>query len=179
MSAADAVQPFRFEATYNTSDVETAVARGDRPFRHVSVDRIFIALGIVGVLLLFWIYTIALGAAILAIATFAWGVREKSRGGQKRARRFMQPAETVRVGGNESEYWIEGDGFSARAAWMRVRTSHELGGYVLLRALRVPTVYLPIAVLQEAGAYEHVKAILDERHRVFQEEMAVPLRPVT
>ena len=66
-----------------------------------------------------------------------------------------------------------------RGAWTRVINSRELGNFISVHAAFVPGVFLPIDALKEAGVYERVRAILDERNARFREDMAAALERAT
>lgn len=168
MTVTPAATPFRFETEYEMSEV----ARARPPRRETKLglteDQIFMAFGVIGAALLFWKFTISLGAGILAMGTFLWAMRERSRTMRKRYAALREPAGRVRVGATESAYWIRGDEFSAESTWNRVINALELNDMLLVQSWTMPGVYFPVAELREAGVYDNIRALVDERSAVYR-----------
>jgi hypothetical protein len=157
-----ALVPFSFESSFDPNDPrERAVKR--RPKFGIAEDTFFVAFGLLSGLLLFWKYTIALGAVMLAMTTFAWAMRERSREFRKRHERLRPPAERVRVGATEAGYWLRGTDHFAEASWNGVVNSFELDGYLLVQSWHMPRAYFSIDEMRTAGVYDQIKAIVDAR----------------
>ena len=173
MTAAPPVQSFRFETEYDLSDVTQPRPRLPRrtPLG-ATEDQLLIAFGVVGVILLFWKFTISLGAGIVAMGTFLWAMRERSREFRKRYAGLREPRGRVRVGASESGYWIRGEDFSAEAGWTRVINAIEIDDMLAVQSWTMPRVHFPVAALREAGVYDAIHALVDERSAVYRERMA-------
>jgi hypothetical protein len=163
MTTPPAVEPFRFETSYDTRDVRPEIKSATRSRLGPTEDQFFVAFAVIGIACLFWRYTIALGATILAVTTFLWAMRERSREIGKRYARLAEPPTVVRIRVTEAGYSIRGDDFFAESAWNRVINGLEMNGYLLIQSWRMPRVYLPIEELKQAGVYERVREILDVR----------------
>ena len=159
---------FRFETEYELRDVQRARTRRETKLG-LTEDQIFMAFGVIGAVLLFWKFTISLGAGILAMGTFLWALRERSREIRKRYEGLREPEGRVRVGATESGYWIRGDEFSAESTWNRVINALEVNGMLIVQSWTMPRVYFPVEELRDAGVYDAIHALVDERsaaHRV-------------
>jgi len=165
MTASPLPSPFRFETEYELRDVQRP-----RPRRATKLgmteDQIFMAFGVIGAALLFWKFTISLGAGILAVGTFLWAMRERSREIRKHYEELREPPGRVRVGATESGYWIRGDEFSAETTWNRVINALELNDMLLVQSWSMPRVYFPIQELRDAGVYNAIHALVDDRSEV-------------
>ena len=163
MTAPAAVEPFRFETSYDTREVRPEIESGKRSALGPTEDQFFVAFAVVGVAFLFSRYTIALGAALLATTTFMWAMRERSRALRKQHRSLEEPPTVVRIVVTDTGYSIEGDDFFAETSWNRVINGLELNGYLLIQSWRFPRLYLRIDELRRADVYDRIRAILDAR----------------
>jgi hypothetical protein len=125
----------------------------------------------VGAALLLWKYTIALGAFILAMTTFAWAMRERSRKWRSGYQRFVDSPELARVGANETGYWVRGDGFFAESRWDRIVNGIEADGFLIVQSRRIGRVQFPIEELKAAGVYDAIREIVDARTAVYKEAL--------
>lgn len=153
--------PFRFETSYNISDV--VQRESERSRIGPTADQLFVAFGVVGIACLFWRYTIALGAVTLALTTFAWALRERSQAMRKRFNELQTPPMTVHVVVTDTGYSISGDGFSAQTTSDHLVSGFERHGRLQLQAHQMPRVYLPVEQMHRAGVYERVQAIVEPR----------------
>lgn len=172
MTAAPPVQSFRFETEYDLSDVTWPRPRAQRrtPIG-LTEDQILIGLGVVGAILLFWKFTISLGAGILAMGTFLWTMRERSREIRKRYEGLREARGRVRVGASESGYWIRGEDFLAEAAWTRVINAIEADEMLIVQSWTMPRVSFPVQELRDAGVYDALHALVDERSAAHRARM--------
>jgi hypothetical protein len=177
MTATLPVQSFRFESEYDTSDITRPLNR-KRPTKvGLTEDQLLMGFGVLGALLLFWKFTISLGAGILAMGTFLWAMRERSRAIHERYQALREPATHVHVGATESRYWIRGDDFAAEAAWERVINAIEHDGMLIVQGWNMPRVYFPVDELRRAGVYDAVHAIVDKRSVAYRARLAEARAP--
>jgi hypothetical protein len=164
--------PFHFETAYDTRAVRPELGVARRSKLGVTEDQLFVVFGVFGVACLFWRYTIALGAMTLAVTTFLWTMRQRSRALRTRYESLDEPAQIVHVTLTESGYALRGEDFFAEAKWSSVVNALELDGYLLVQGWRMPRLYLPIDELTRAGVYERVRAIVDVRSAARREALA-------
>lgn len=165
----DAGPQFSFETSFNSGDAYPSIRRPARSRRGLTDDQLFVGFAVFGAACLLWRYTIALGAVVLAMATFMWVMRERSRKWREGYRRLLEPPGIIRVGANEAGYWIRGDGFSAENRWDRVINYLEADGFLIVQSSWMPRVQFPIAELQRASVHDRVRGILDTRSARYRE----------
>ena len=155
--------PFFFETSFDSAGERPERRASPRSKLGVTEDRLFVAFGVVGIACLFWRYTIALGAVTLALSTFAWAMRERSRTLRKDYAPLREPSRTVRMTLTQDGYSLSGDDFSAETKWSNVFNGFETDGSLLIQAWRMPRVYIKIDELKQAGVYERVREIVDAK----------------
>jgi len=165
MTAPAAEHPFSFESSFDPNDPRDRSVK--RPSKlGIREDHFFVVFGLLGGLLLFWRYTIALGATILAMTTFLWAMRERSRDRNKHFEKLKPPPERVQVGATEKGYWVRGTNHFAEASWDGVIQGMEMDGYLLVQSWHMPRAYFSIAEMRRAGVYDEIKAIVDARSAI-------------
>src|SRR5437660_654671 len=92
MSTPSDLAPFQVETSYDTREVR---AKPTRPRSKIGVteDQLFVIFGAMGVACLFWRYTLALGAATLAVTVFLWAMRRRSVALRKLYEPLEEPGE--------------------------------------------------------------------------------------
>jgi hypothetical protein len=166
------IRPFSFETSFDGRDSFPSLRRSAKPKFGVGEDQLFVGFAFLGALCLLWKYTIALGAGVLAMTTFAWAMRERGRKWRTAYREVVEPPGIIRVGANENGYWIRGDGFFAENRWDGVLNALEADGYLIVQARRMPRVQFPIDELHAAGVYDQLRAIVDARTALYRETLA-------
>ena len=167
----DPARPFSFETSFSTSNAWPKGTRRSKSMLGLTESHLFVLFAFVGAACLLWKYTIALGACVLGMTTFAWAMRERSRKWRAGYERLVDPPETVRVGANETGYWVRGDGFFAENEWEGVINGIEADGFLIVQSRRVPRVQFPIDELKATGAYEPIRGIVDARTAKYKESL--------
>lgn len=114
----------------------------------------------VAVACLFWPYTMLLGVVVLAL--FALGMWAPRMIPETTARMFHESkllGHTLVYGVSESEMWVHGPGYSARAGWPHLRSWSVRGEWLVLRCADLPPVYLPTSSLSAAGLRARVTTL--------------------
>lgn len=155
------IRPFSFETSFTTDNAWPKANRRARSKFGLTEDQLFVFFAFVGAAFLLWKYTIALGAGVLGMTTFAWAMRERSRKWRVGYQRLVDSPETMRVGATETGYWVRGDGFFAECRWDRIFNAIEADGHLIVQARRVPRVQFPIDELKAAGAYEPIRRLVE------------------
>jgi hypothetical protein len=159
----DDAGPFRFEFSYDTREMRPELKATERSGLGITEDRMFVIFAVLGALCLIWRYTVALGAVTLALTTFLWRMRQRSREWYKRKELVEETPQVIRMTLTESGYSLRGEDFFAETNWSNVISSFELNGFLLIQGRRMPRLYVPIDELKRAGLYERVHAMVDER----------------
>jgi hypothetical protein len=163
------VEPFAFETTYDLRAVQEAQREQVRNVSGRWQDKMLIAGGITGfVLLLSW-YTFALGAFILAACTFAFAMENRVRRAPDRLRAMQPSPVTLRV--TEAGYSLSTPTSTTTATWENVRGFNEAGGYLALHAWQIGGLFLPVEELRAAGVYDRIKALAESRRAAFAAAM--------
>ena len=164
MTIPSAEHQFSFESSFDSNEPR------DRAFKRtsklgVSEEIIFVVFGLLSGLLLFWKYTIALGAVMLAVTTFLWSIFERSR----------EESKTIREGraaGRTTPCRRDGEGIlgagrltiSLKQSWGAVFNGFETNGYLLVQSLAHAAGVPPRSKrCGQAGVYDQIKAIVDAR----------------
>jgi len=155
--------PFRFEFSYDTREMRPELKAKERSSVRVTEDQLFVIFALFGAACLVWRYTIALGAVTLALTTFLWRMRQRSREWKKRYELVEEAPQIISMTLTESGYSLRGDDFFAETKWSNVIRSFERNGFLFIQGRRMPRLYVPIDELKRAGLYERVHAIVDER----------------
>lgn len=163
MTASPAVAAFTFETSYDPNEVYRDRGAKQRTKLGLTEDQFFVAFGLLGGFLLFWRYTIALGATMLAVTAFLWAIRERSHRNRDRLTRILERPERIYIRVTESGYTVRAEELFAETSWNRVINGFETNGYLLVQSRHMPRMYLSIAELREAGLYDRIKAIVDAR----------------
>ncbi len=159
----DDAAPFRFEFSYDTREIRPELKATERSSLRVTEDQLFVIFAVLGALCLIWRYTVALGAVTLALTTFLWRMRQRSRAWRKQYEPVEETPQIIRMTLTESGYSLRGEDFVAETTWSNVISSFDLNGFLLIQGRRMPRLYVPIDELKRAGLYERVHAIVDER----------------
>lgn len=152
--------PFFFETSFDSAEERPERRPAPRSKLGVTEDQLFVVFGVVGIACLFWRYTIALGAVTLALSTFLWAMRERSREIRKEFAPLREPSRIVRMTLTQDGYSVRGDDFSAETKWSNVFNGFEHDGSLLIQAWRMPRVYVKIEELKQAGIYDRVHDIV-------------------
>ncbi len=161
--AHDDAAPFRFEFSYDTREMRPELKATERSSLRVTEDQLFVIFAVLGALCLVWRYTFALGAVTLALTTFLWRMRQRSRALRKQYEPLEETPQIIRMTLTESGYSLRGEDFFAETNWSNVISSFDLNGVLLIQGRRMPRLYVPIDELKRAGLYERVHAMVDER----------------
>lgn len=154
--------PFRFEISYDPGEVNKLFFASS-PRGAFDGDRILIGVGLTGVACLFWVYMIALGAALLAGGTLAWWMRERIRDFSRSSEQAYLPSVAVHVTVTEAGYSIRGDDFSADTSWSHLTSSSERNGLLTLQSRQFPRVLLSVDQMKRAGVYVAITAIANAK----------------
>jgi len=163
MSPSFPAEPFVFETSYDTAVVRPEYAAHQRSSLGVTEGQLFAVFAAIGIVSLFWRYTIALGVSMLAMTAVLWLMRQRSLRARKRYGRLEEPPTKIRIRVTERGYSIQGDDFAAETSWNRVINGFECDGYLLVQAWRMPRLYLPLDEMRAAGVYDQIKAIVDAK----------------
>jgi hypothetical protein len=115
----------------------------------------------VGVACLLWSYTFLLGILLLlllALGIWAPHIIPGTAARFYRESKFLSTPMTYGV--SESRLWARGTELSTEAGWRYLGAWRTRGDWLILPCEGIPTVYLPVRALQEAGIYEQVLALV-------------------
>ena len=125
---------------------------------------------IIVVLLLQSAYTIVLAIAILGFAIFIDTMPKwSSRIGRKDILKSGYLLDELTYGINESSFWVEGEKISAKGKWDILQVWEIKNDWLQLRADGLPTIYLPIQALENAGIYDEVLSLCKKHGTEFDE----------
>jgi len=154
---------FRFEHTLHLSEAEYVAL--ESTLAHDSGTRWGrrVGLGVVGLALLTWPYTLLLGAAILVLLTisivmpryFPFATAQEYR----QSRYLQQP---LTYGVSSQALWIRGAAFAAEAGWNHLVVWQVKDKWLVLSASGLPRILLPVAELRAAGVYDRVIGLARE-----------------
>jgi hypothetical protein len=116
-----------------------------------------LGIGVLGVLSLLWVYTVALGILFLIAAVSAAlfhrllpiGIRSIYR----RSAHLHQP---LTCGVSDTEMWVHGRGFRCSTSWDNLNVWRQSGDWLVLTPHGTVSVFLRIDELRRAQVYEQV-----------------------
>ena len=162
MTTISANEPFSFETSQDSLEGLPVPRPMERSTFGFTEDQLFIAFALVGGACLFWRYSVALGAFLLAMTTFVWAMRERAREMRRRLAPLREPPQRISIRVTDAGYSQRGEQFFAETSWKGVINGFERDGYLLVQGWRVPRVYLPVEEMKRAGVYDQIKSIVDE-----------------
>ena len=104
----DVAAPFRFEFSYDTRETRPELKATERSSVRVTEDQLFVIFAVFGALCLVWRYTVALGAVTLAVTTFLWRMRQRSRALRKQYEPLEETPQIIRMTLTQSGYSLRG-----------------------------------------------------------------------
>jgi hypothetical protein len=148
---------FTFEHTHQVTEAEYVLLFGlHQPNTAAQWARRLIILA-VGLILLLWPYTLALGVVILASAAFAILMPHLAPGTAARTFRQMRYlAQPVTYGVNDHRLWVRGQEFATDIPWHLLTVWRERADWLILQANAFPPVLLPIADLKSSSSYDRI-----------------------
>ena len=157
---------FHFEYTFHLSEAEYVALQST--LAHDSGARWGrrVGLGVAGLALLAWPYTLLLGVAILALLTisivmpryFPFATAQEYR----RSRYLQQP---LTYGVSPQRLWVRGGTFAAEAGWDHLAVWQVKDKWLILSVSGLPRILLPLSDLHAAGVYDRVRE-LARKHAV-------------
>ena len=154
-------EPFVFETTYDPAALQEQWVEETRRGTPRG-DQVMIGAALLGFVLLIWPYTFALGAGILAVCTFGYAMKNRARTHMKRAVWGSDPA-SIHVRITDEGYTVSEATFTAQGTWKNVRGFFETPSLLVLHTRFTGRMYLSIAAMREAGVYDRIRALADER----------------
>ena len=155
------MEPFSFEHSHRFTQKEFAhllALMSTRPARRLARRLLAAA---VAVAFLFTPYTLVLGILLLLLEAVAIWMPHTFAGTAARHYRESKLISTrMTYGVSESRLWSRGPDLSAEAGWRYLGAWRIRDGWLILPCEGIPTVYLPVQALQEAGVYEQVSALM-------------------
>ena len=155
--------PFAFELSSEVTEDEyvrrESELLGKRSWRSDSAKTLVTVLGIA---CLFRSSTLPVAFLLLGVAVAAWAFPLWSRLTQRdwyRKRLYLHGPITCGV--SERGIWYKGGALAAESGWDGVTVWGEARDDLWIAASGMPTVYLPIAKLQEQGLYARVRSLAE------------------
>lgn len=151
-----------FEHTHHLSEAEfvdlhsgfLGYDRSRQSLRRVTI----IALGVV---CLFWEYTLLFGTVLLVVATihmFVPRILPATASRNYREFKYLDGPITYAVDGTQVS--LKGTDFEVRAAWRHLAAWLERDPWLVLRLQATPMVILPVAQMRAQGVYDDVTALV-------------------
>lgn len=145
------VKPFKFEETVHvTPSVFKTTWR-------TGCSSLFVPGGVVvsiGIACLFWIYTMSLGIAILALCLLSIPLFIIAGRASFSYRKYSYLHSPVTFGASEKGLWARGDGFEARCEWKFLDVWDESNGWLVLSPNALPQLYFQVSSLKKARVYD-------------------------
>ena len=112
---------------------------------------------IVGVIMLYWSYTLLLGVLLLAICLILLvSPRLLKRGVSHSFQGQTYLNKPTTFGVSEEGLWVRGESLDASAGWPLLVTWQIRGDWLILSATGIPQVLLPVSAMKSAGHFERI-----------------------
>ena len=123
----------------------------------------------VGIILLFWSYTLIIGVLILGLSLIAFvsprilgkGLRHNYYGHKY----LHQP---LTYGVSEDHLWVRGKNIEASATWTLLATWQVRADWLILTASGIPQVFLPVSDMKKVGSFERIMQLALENGKKFK-----------
>ena len=154
------VEPFSFEHSHRFTEREYValfVLMVTRPPMRLARRLLILALTVVCLL---WSYTLLIGILLLLAEAFIiWLPHTFSGTAAHHYRESKLISTRMTYGVSESRLWVRGPELAAEAGWKYLGAWRIRDGWLILPCESIPTVFLPLRALQEAGLHEQVFAL--------------------
>jgi hypothetical protein len=133
--------------------IVSLTARYTRPWRFAFVV-------VIGIVSLFWTYTIGLGIVLLIVTSIAFVAPHLLRGGAAAAyRRSPHLREELTYAVSDRGLSVGGSDLRCQFAWRHLSAWREHDGWLILTPNEMPQLLLSVQQLREAGVYDDVLAL--------------------
>jgi hypothetical protein len=124
---------------------------------------------IVGLLLLFWSYTLLLGVIIL-IACFTQLIVPGllSKGLFRNFRHLKYMHHPLKYGVSDEHLWVQGKTIDAKVSWSLLATWQVRNDWLILSPSGIPQIYLPLTEMKKSGVYEHIMELAKKNGKEFK-----------
>jgi len=154
------VEPFSFEHSHRFTEreyVNLLVLMVTRPPLRLAHRLLILALTVACLL---WSYTLLLGILLLLFeALILWVPHTLAGTAAHKYRESKFISTRMTYGVSESRLWVRGPELAAEAGWKYLGAWRIRDGWLILPCESIPTVFLPLQALREAGLYEQVFAL--------------------
>jgi hypothetical protein len=154
------VEPFSFEHSHRFTEREFAEVVALMCWRPAQRRTAGVLFAVLAVVCLLWSYTLLIGILLLLMEGLTLWAKHSIPGtaaNTYRESKLLQ--KRIAYGVSDTGLSIRAPALSAEASWRYLRNWRIRDGWLILPCEGIPTVYLPVSGLREAGVYEQVLAL--------------------